>query len=338
MDEQNELTKSTEKEALALEEWQKWKVENIALSKAFSDIAKKFEKNLSCEGISAFEREKSYWEKKSEKTGRCAEGLDFLVDKKTDEMKFHGVKFCNSPLCPICNWRKAINFPVRIGQFLQKIWEDGIAGSPLILTVTMENIKSEELKESRSNHIDIFKRLVKYKAVKEWYVGALGTFEVAYNQETGDYTAHDHYLLWMRPDYYKEESYLTSEKWAGLWKKAAKLDNMPVVKIKRISPTQPTEKDHTGLLVPVSENFKYPIKPDAFTSIITAVVNETPKQKQQRLKFVSELEENLKSPVACFGAFSSIRIKIEQENKKEVYGLCSQVETVPGQRAIRRKQ
>lgn len=47
--------------------------------------------------------------KKAERVKDCAEILEYKQNRETGERKLYRVWFCKSRLCPMCNWRRAIN-------------------------------------------------------------------------------------------------------------------------------------------------------------------------------------------------------------------------------------
>lgn len=308
-------------------DWKGRKKKSIQLAEAFNccEIGQLMDVGYSAEDAAELvgELERAYistvWSRKSERTGKCADILEFLI-KENGERKLYRAWFCKDRLCPLCNWRRAMKFAVQIGQILQVMQERGITGRPIFLTLTMKNVKGEDIGKSFSDYAQSFNRLMKYKVVKDWCIGAIRASEVTYNCKNDTYNTHIHCLLWMKTSYFKRAGvYLSQAEWTELWKKAARLDYTPVVNVKAVKPKQPTEKDPTGLFSAVLEVSKYPIKPDAFQEFTTKVWNETPEQEQRRLKPIRELEMGMRSKrlISFFGIFKEIRAELKQDDIEE---------------------
>lgn len=256
--------------------------------------------------------------KKRDATSRCGDILEF-VRTEEGKLKLYQAWFCKDRLCPMCNWRRAMKFSVQIAQILGEINRQGIKGRPLFLTLTMRNVPGEEIGQSFSEFAVSFNRLMKYKAVKNYCIGAIRTSEITYNKNRDDYNTHIHCLLWMSTSYFSVPgAYMAQEKWTELWKKAARLDYTPVVNVKAIKPKTPTETDPTGLFAAVLEVSKYPIKPDAFKDLVdeSEVWGETIECKRARARRIEELEKGMKYKrlISFFGIFKRIRAELKQDD------------------------
>lgn len=306
--------------------WRERKKQSLSLSVAFSDC---FIDTIMEYGYTEEEAVKladamedmyinHTWRRKRDATSRCATDLDF-VRTENGKLKLYQAWFCKDRLCPMCNWRRAMKLTTQIAQMLDAMQKKGITGRPIFLTLTMRNVKGGDISKSFSDFAKAFKRLMEYKAVKDWCLGAIRTSEITYNGSRDDYNTHIHCLLWFKPGYFKGGAYLSHEKWTALWKKAARLDYTPVVNVKAIKPKTPTENDTTGYFAAVLEVAKYPVKPDAFVKFTDAPDSETPEQKQARLQHIKDLEQGMykKRLISFFGIFKAIHKELHLDDTED---------------------
>lgn len=304
--------------------WGERKTQSLALSKAFRDC---FVDTMIAEGWTREQAEtladdyhvNTTWITKHRATERCGETLWFTRDAD-NRLKLWQAWFCKDRLCPMCNWRRALKYTAQVGQILQVMMERKITGKPIFATFTMRNVKGEDINQSFSDFADSFRRLMAYKAVKTYCVGAIRTSEITYNAKSDTYNTHIHCLMWMSARYYKTSgAYLSQAKWTELWQRAARLDYTPVVNVKAVKPRTPTDRDPTGLFGAVLETAKYPIKPDAFRDLTTQIWQETDSQRQARLERIKHLERGMyrKRLISFFGVFKDIRKELQLDDPED---------------------
>lgn len=175
-----------------------------------------------------------------------------LISKKS---KVTFANFCRERLCPMCQWRKSRKLYSQICDVTDYISKQGNYRY-LFLTLTVKNVKAEELDET-INHL--FKSWTKFSRRKEFKKSILGYFrnlEVTYNLYRDDYHPHFHCLLLVNGSYFNGKNYIKQEEWQRLWKECAELDYEPQVNIKAVTQTE-HRKD-------VSEVAKYTIKASDF--------------------------------------------------------------------------
>lgn len=306
--------------------WKERKQQSLALSDAFNDCFIESIVNLGYSETDARELAQSMeelyidstWRRKRDSTYKCAQVLEF-VRTSEGRLKLYRAWFCKDRLCPMCNWRRAMKLTLQIAQILEVMKERKVTGKPIFLTLTMKNVKGSEIGKSFSDFAKAFKRLMEYKAVESWCIGAIRTSEITFNRERDDYNTHIHCLLWMKPGYFKGSAYLSQAKWTDLWKKAARLDYKPVVNVKTIKPKIPTEADPTGLFSAVLEVAKYPVKPDAFRAFTDVPDGETPEERKERLRHIMELEKGMykKRLISFFGMFKEIRKELHLDDTED---------------------
>lgn len=300
--------------------WRERKINTLNLAQAFHDccIDELVELGYSREDAVSLagtfdEISFNRWLKKRDKTWSCGEHLEFIRTSE-NRLKLYKAYFCKDRLCPLCNWRRATKFTVQIAEILNVMKERKITGRPIFLTLTMKNVKGNEIGDSFSHFAESFHRLMKYKVVKDNCIGAIRTSEVTYNRKADTYNTHIHCLLWMKSKYYKDSSrYLSQAKWTELWQRAARLDYTPIVNVKAIKPATPTEADPTGLFKAVLEVAKYPVKPDAFNNVSAKSWGEDSTATSKHIQY---LENGMfkKRLISFFGIFKDIRAELQLDD------------------------
>ena len=203
---------------------------------------------------------------KAERVSTCAEILRFeIVNEQTYEKKLKQAWFCKSPLCPICNWRKAMKHSNQITRVVSEAMRQRKTARWLFLTLTVKNAWSgEELDDSLKAMTEGFRRMMLYKKVKKNLIGFVRSTEVTVNAQNGSYNQHMHILLCMKPTYFKgKENYIEQNEWTSLWKKAMKLDYTPVVHVQIVKDVRKKEVASNlpaGLASAVKETGKYAVK------------------------------------------------------------------------------
>lgn len=251
------------------------------------------------------------------KADRCA---DILTFARTDDgrLKLYQAWFCKDRLCSMCNWRRAMKFAVQISEILKTMQTRGIKGKPVFATFTLRNVAGDEISEAISHFSLSFQRLMKYKRVKSYCIGTIRTTEVTYNDKADTWHVHIHCLIWMTSSYYRY-GYITQADWRSLWARAARIDYDPWVDVKTVKPRQPTEHDPTGMYKAVLEVCKYPLKPDAYTALTDPPDDETPEQKDGRLRRIRQLRAGLahKRLISFSGQIKDIRAELQQDDPED---------------------
>src|SRR5690625_5174930 len=246
--------------------------------------------------------------KKAERVKACAEILEYKMDKQTLETKLFKVWFCKSPLCPMCNWRRAMKHGIQS----QKVVAEVIRQKPtvrwLFLTLTVKNVyDGEELNESLSKMARGFRNMTQYVKVKKNLVGFMRATEVTVNNIDNSYNQHMHVLLCVEPTYFKNtENYINQKQWIHFWKRAMKLDYDPNVKVQMI---RPKNKYKSDIKSAIDETAKYPVKDIDFTT----------NDEEKNLKRLSDLEEGLhrKRLISYGGLLKEIHKKLNLDDSED---------------------
>jgi len=201
---------------------------------------------------------------KAERVSSCAEVLEFNV-LDDGEKRLKKAWFCKSPLCPICNWRKAMKHSYQVMRVVSEVVRQRPSARWLFLTLTVKNAwDGEELDKSLRAINRAFNRLTKYKKVQKNLIGFVRSTEVTVNHENGSYNQHIHVLLCVKSTYFKnKDNYIEQKEWTSLWQRAMKVDYTPVVHIQTVKDMRKKEvasKLPAGLESAVKETAKYAVK------------------------------------------------------------------------------
>ena len=183
----------------------------------------------------------------------CAQFLDFRLVPDVDlgllRLKLSGARFCRSPQCPICQWRRSLKWKARALRALPAVVEDYPNHRWLFLTLTQKNCLISDLRETVTEMNKSFRRLTGFK---NWSVeGWIKSLEVTRSKD-GKAHPHFHCLLMVTPSYFTH-GYLSYQEWANLWQRAARLDYKPQVYVRAVS------KDRNPTVL-IPEILKYSLK------------------------------------------------------------------------------
>lgn len=185
----------------------------------------------------------------------CGEYLHFI--KNTDgSLKLYQAYFCKNKLCPMCNWRRSMEYSYQTSKIVNEAIKQVPKGRFLFLTLTIKNVLGSDLNGALTQLTKSFDRLFKRKKVQKNLLGYLRSIEVTYNEEKKDYHPHIHVLLFVKSSYFKNsDNYLSQEEWSVLWKQSLKVDYTPMVDIRLV------KNRGKGLHGVILETAKYPTKP-----------------------------------------------------------------------------
>jgi plasmid rolling circle replication initiator protein Rep len=184
----------------------------------------------------------------------CSQLLEFKIVPKTDnrqkKLKLASAKFCRVRHCPICQWRRSLQWKARAYENLPKVVADYPNGRWIFLTLTMKNCALTDLRETLTHLNKSFKRLSELKAFPG--IGWVKSVEVTRGRDGRSAHPHLHCLILLKDSYYKED-YLSKSEWIALWKQSLRVDYCPVLDVKAIQ----AESSPVGL---IAEVLKYQCK------------------------------------------------------------------------------
>src|SRR5699024_8503143 len=110
--------------------------------------------------------------KKAERVKDCSEVLEYKVSYETGEKTLYRVWFCNSRLCPMCNWSSAMTHVNESQKVVAEVIKQKPTVRWLFLTLTVRNVyDGTELNKSLSDMSKGFNRMMKYKKINKNLVG-----------------------------------------------------------------------------------------------------------------------------------------------------------------------
>jgi len=213
-----------------------------------------------------------------------------LADEQTGEIRFRLLKarFCRVRYCPICQWRRSLLWRAKFYQALPKILAEKPTARFIFLTLTVENCRVENLRETLQSMGKSWKRLIKRKE----FSGILGwvrTTEVTREKARPGYAhPHFHCLLMVPSSYFKGGAYVKKTAWAEAWRGALRAEYTPVVDVRTVKPKEQKSVDVDASSLPragVIETLKYSVKPSDMTDAPEWFVTVT--EQTHKLRFIA---------------------------------------------------
>lgn len=190
---------------------------------------------------------------KAKRIRECASWLSY-VRGDDGSMKLHDARFCRVRLCPICQWRRSLKTFAQMSKVLDVAKAQGYEF--LFLTLTMRNVRAEELSKGLDRILEAFRRLMQYKRIKSAIKGFYRGCEITHNMHDDTYHPHLHVVLAVKPSYFKK-AYISQADWAELWRKALGVEYTPIIDIRRCR----------GGAKAIAEACKYAVKPSDIINV-----------------------------------------------------------------------
>jgi len=239
--------------------------------------------------------------KHGEKMASCGDFLKFGACSHVE----HGKKlleayFCKARLCGMCQWRKSLVIRKQVVDLVHEHQKEYSSDVPLLLTLTVVNVKGGELNKAIDQMNIAWKRLTELKIIKGAVRSWFRSLEVTYNKDRGDYHPHFHALLMVPHHYfYKDRGlYIPHEKWLDLWKKSMRDDRITQVDIRKVK-----SREQGSLESLAGEVAKYATKPSSY------IFENEEGGEEASPKVIEELHYALKGRrlIGFGGIFSKIR-------------------------------
>ena len=197
----------------------------------------------------------SEFQRYAERMDDCAQFLAFGLVPNADEgayqLKLRTARFCRVRTCMVCSWRRSLMYKARAFKALPKVLADYPTARYLFVTLTLKNCPVHELRNAILHLNGSFRRLAKLKHFPA--LGYLKTVEVTRGRR-GDAHPHLHILMMVQPSYFSH-GYVKKKEWCAWWKRAAKVDYVPIIDVQAIK----ADDSPLGLL---AEVVKYQTKPN----------------------------------------------------------------------------
>ena len=270
--------------------WKEKKKRSLLLRNSYIRLSKRYTYKHLKRALTDKEKEQhNYYKHKSLRVNDCS---NYLVFRKTEngKLKLYEANFCQTRLCPLCALRREMKARAQLSKVLGSIEKTQPELNYIFLTLTVENIKADKLKDTIDNMQIAFNRLFKYKKVNNEVVGYYRALEIGYdndpiitqqkfdkaikyytdrNLKVGDinpnyrhFHPHFHVMIAVNPDYYvgfdvekkKPIFKIQQSEWCDYWVRAMQINYRPIVDVRTIKSYKKGKKG--GIL----ETAKYIVK------------------------------------------------------------------------------
>ena len=215
-------------------------------------------------GNSQFSRQRRY----GTRMEFCSQVLEFArdppADNPTRKLKLTNTWFCRVRHCPVCQWRRALQWQARMFQALPRLMVDYPDARFLFLTLTVKNCAITAL---RTTLIDLARAWQRLTQLRVWpAIGWVRSTEITRSQKDRSAHPHFHALLMVPPEYFGA-SYLRKAQWADLWQQCLRVEYTPLVHVKAIRQNAKRSRVNVNrvnisqMWALVTEILKYSVKP-----------------------------------------------------------------------------
>ena len=166
-------------------------------------------------------------------TKNCGDFLIFAECVKDNYRKLVDANFCKDRMCPMCNWRRSRKLQSQIFKVLHAAVAEVPKMRFVFLTLTVRNVKGEDLNSTITEMLKGFKALFDLKEVDKPTLGYVRNLEVTYNAQRDDFHPHIHVLMGVKSDYFANH-YISHARWVEMWNHLLKLDYEPQVHVKAV--------------------------------------------------------------------------------------------------------
>ena len=200
-------------------------------------------------------KELGYRQSLVERLSSCGEVLKF-IQQEDGSLKLYQAYFCKNKLCPMCNWRRSMKYSYQTSRIVDEAIKQEPKARFLFLTLTVRNVKGENLNATLTSLTQSFDRLFRRVKVKKNLLGYLRSVEVTHNEKENTYHPHIHVLMMVKSSYFKSsDDYLSQKEWSEMWSQSLKVDYFPIVDIRGV------KQSYQGVEKAIVETAKYPVKP-----------------------------------------------------------------------------
>ncbi|MFV8213764.1 protein rep [Streptococcus pluranimalium] len=200
-------------------------------------------------------KELGYRQSLIDRLSSCGEVLKF-IQQDDGSLRLYQAYFCKNKLCPMCNWRRSMKYSYQTSRIVDEAIKQEPKARFLFLTLTVRNVKGEDLNVTLTSLTQSFDRLFRRVKVKKNLLGYLRSVEVTYNEIEKTYHPHIHVLMMIRPSYFRSsDDYISQKEWGDMWSQSLKVNYFPIVDIRVV------KQSYQGIEKAIVETAKYPVKP-----------------------------------------------------------------------------
>jgi len=222
--------------------WSTYKKQALAVSDAY----RKFE------GAATF----------SKRMDECGGWLRFLACTKGHGLLLIAAIFCQCRLCPLCQWRRSLIIFHQVKQLACEHIKHYKSDVMLLLTLTVPNVKANDLKERITLMQRGWHKLMNRNPVKRVCRSWFRSLEITYNESRDDYHPHFHVLLMVPASYFKRDRnlYIERDEWLRMWQEVTGLPEITQVDIRKVKKL----KKGDAITTVAAEIAKYATKPSDY--------------------------------------------------------------------------
>lgn len=112
----------------------------------------------------------------------CGNYVEYITDILEKKYKLYRAFFCKNRFCPMCSWRKSLKDSLLIS-ILMKYIETELNYEFVFLTLTVKNIKGDELNDKIKEMNKAFDKMLRRKEIKNLTEGFIRKLEITYQKE-----------------------------------------------------------------------------------------------------------------------------------------------------------
>lgn len=178
------------------------------------------------------EKSKTLSSVKSKRIHDCWQYIKVAKHKITHKVKLISANSCKVRLCPACAWRRMHKYAHENAKMLSNfaVYSNY---QYILLTVTIKNVKGDELSAAITDMLQAWKRMVKIRRIKPLIIGSIRNLEVTYNRKENSYHPHIHAVIAVPPSYFGKD-YINQREWRYYWREAMRINYDPRVDIRKI--------------------------------------------------------------------------------------------------------
>jgi plasmid rolling circle replication initiator protein Rep len=144
--------------------------------------------------------------------------------------------FCRNRICNICAWRRQSKFVAQMFPVLEKL---GSKYEYLFATLTIKNVKYEDLSHAIDIILQGYDRLLKRRKIKRAWVGKIRGLEVTYNAKTKTFHPHIHIFIAVKKDYFTNaDLYISQNEFTEYWQECIRADYKPICNVEKVTDAQ----------------------------------------------------------------------------------------------------
>ena len=272
--------------------WVQYKKHSLAISEAYQKF----------EGAATF----------SKRMEECGAWLRFLVCQFGHPMVLVAAYFCKCRLCPMCQWRRSLIMFHQVHDLVHEHVKHFKTDIPVLLTLTVPNVKENELSERITLMQIAWKKLMLRRSVRRicrsWFRG----LEVTYSEERDDYHPHFHVLIMVPENYFRKQYdlYIERDEWLRMWQEVTGLSEITQVDIRRVKKL----RKGTPIASVAAEVAKYATKPGDYIRELSNGLCEA----NAKVLEVLHVALRRRRLVAFGGEFKVYRKQLQQQEVEEV--------------------